>query len=94
MSTWLSAIAISAIGVFSGVRGVADGDVVGIVAAPALLLVAVFNSPLRPGRHVSLSEARRRPGPDDVIVFWRPGCSVCIIERARLARAERRSVTW
>ncbi|MEE8603190.1 hypothetical protein [Euzebya tangerina] len=56
--------------------------------------VGVVSSPLCPVLHTPLSRAQEEASPDDVIVFWKPGCSVCWTTLASLGSEGRAAVTW
>ena len=46
------------------------------------------------GPHTPHREALPTAGPDDVVIYWRPGCTVCLVLAARLTAAQRRAATW
>lgn len=65
------------------------------VVVPAVMLVtAWWVSPLRQGRHLDHTQAHARADDDDLIIYWKPGCSHCIALLARLDRAERDQAMW
>ncbi|MDY7104106.1 MAG: glutaredoxin domain-containing protein [Actinomycetota bacterium] len=74
-----------------------NGGTLNLIVAAAIALgvlaLAWRLSPLRRDRHVPHAEAMESAGPDDVIVYWRPGCQYCI--RLRRGLGERADdVTW
>lgn len=81
MSNGLVAVAILALAGWSASQGDRAGAVVLVVG------VAIAGWWSWPGRgpHVDEAEAEAAMGPDDVIVYWRPGCIHC----ARLAITSR-----
>ncbi len=79
------AVAILALAGWSASQGDRAGAVVLVLA---VVLSGWWSWPTR-GPHVDEAAARAEMGPDDVIVYWRPGCVHC----ARLAVASRLS-SW
>ena len=73
---------------------VASRRLVGIVAGVALLAFAWLLSPaLFPGS-ADLDVARRRAAEGDApVIFWKPGCSYCILLRVMVGPAGRRA-SW
>lgn len=65
----------------------------GLLLASGLAVAALWMSPLRPGRHVPNARAVAAAGPDDVVVYWRPGCPFCMrLTKGLGPRAD--EVTW
>ncbi|MFV0258466.1 MAG: hypothetical protein ACK5PP_08475 [Acidimicrobiales bacterium] len=54
-----------------------NGDRVGAAVLLLSVVTALWWSWPSRGPHVDLREARAMAGPDDLIVYWRPGCTVC-----------------
>lgn len=77
------ALAILALAGWSAARGDRAGAVILVVG---VAVSAWWGWPNR-GPHVSEEAAKAEMGPDDVIVYWRPGCIHC----ARLAVTSRLS---
>lgn len=64
-----------------------------LVAAPVLVLVGIATSPLFPFLHTPEVETADL-ADDDVIVYWKPGCTVCWRLLLSLDRPTRRHTTW
>lgn len=73
-----------------------EGSATAVGAAVGGLLAAWVVSPWsRVGRHTPHAQARAAAdGPDDVVVYWRPGCTVAVGLLSSLSRAERDAATW
>ncbi|MFV0524675.1 MAG: hypothetical protein ACK5RL_09270 [Acidimicrobiales bacterium] len=54
-----------------------NGDRAGATALMLSVATALWWSWPSRGPHVDLRDARSSAGPDDLIVYWRPGCTVC-----------------
>ena len=64
------------------------------VLVVTLLVAAWWVSPLHRGPHVDHVRAQARAGDEDLIIYWKPGCSHCIRLLSGLDRSERDQVTW
>lgn len=90
---WLPAAALVVVGAVLARDAVDAGWPVPLGLA-ALLAGGWWLSPLHRGRHVSHARAQAMSGDDDLIVYWKPGCSHCIRLLAALDRFEREQVRW
>ena len=73
---------------------VADGSwVSAIVSLPILAGLAWWGWPARRGRHISHEQAQATAADEDVIVYWRPGCTYCARLKLGL-RGASRNVSW
>lgn len=92
---WVGPIIVLAAAVFSAVTIYGGrSEITAVAMGSVMTWYAWWISPLRRGRHVGHRQARSRAGDDDVIVYWRPGCSYCIRLLWRIDRGVRDDVHW
>lgn len=91
MRRWTGPVAIAVVGVLSA--GLYDHLVVVVVVLVLTAGLAWYLSPLRRRPHVDHHDAQAQAGADDMLVYWKPGCSVCIALMWRLRRVRSR-ITW
>ena len=94
LDRWLPVVAMLAGGVVVALLSFSGGSIVsGVVFVTAFAALGWWSWPGRRGTHVSHRRAHEAASDDDVIIYWRPGCSYCARLRVGLGRA-RRQVTW
>ena len=97
LDRWLDAIKVGAVALGVGASfGVSTGSaaVGGLVVVVGLVAAWVVSPVSRVGAHVPHERAMAAASPSDVVVHWRPGCSVCIALRSAMDRQVRDRVTW
>ncbi len=91
---WPSAFVALAGVVFLVGQRVASHPLVGVVAGVLLLSCAWALSPTFFPRSADLGVARRRAAQGEApVIFWKPGCTYCILLRLMVGPAGRRA-TW
>lgn len=79
--------------VFLGYNLTVGEPVVGIIVAAFFVVVGALISPAIFPRSESLAETRTRADTDGApIIYWKAGCSYCILLRLALGRAGREAV--
>lgn len=93
---WIPAVALLVVGALFAKDAVEDaGFRPALVVGLAVLLAGGWwVSPMRRGRHVRHARARAESGDEDLIVYWKPGCSYCIRLLATLDRSEKEQIRW
>lgn len=96
LDRWLDAIKVAATTAVIALLMALGGD--GSAGATVVVVGALgawLMSPLSPiGSGTSHEQALTEAAEDDVVVYWRPGCSVCLVLLARLDRSQRAAIRW
>lgn len=93
---WIPALTLLVVGAVLAwdAIGGAGSRWVAAVGLALLLAGGWWLSPLHRGRHVPHASAQAESGDDDLIVYWKPGCTYCIRLLATLHRSERDQIRW
>lgn len=98
LDRWLDAIKVAlSTAVVALAFATATGDpwIVGGAVAGGLVASWVVSPLSVVGRHTAHGDAiAAAGGHDDLVVYWRPGCSVAVSLLTRLTRDQRDAVTW
>ena len=94
---WIPALTLLTVGGILAQAAVEDSGLnPGLIALLAILpiVAAWWVSPLRRGPHIDHAQAQAQARDDDLVVYWKPGCSYCIRLLRGLNRLERSRVLW
>lgn len=93
---WIPSLALLVVGAVLAWDAIEDSASRPVIAVGLAVVLAGgwWLSPLRRGRHVPHARAQAESGDDDLVVYWKPGCTYCIRLLARLDRFERDRIRW
>ena len=97
MERWIPALTLLTVGGMLAQAAVEDAGLQSGLTASLAIVVAVaawWVSPLRRGPHIDHAQAQAQAGNDDLVVYWKPGCSYCIRLLRGLNRRERNRILW
>ena len=97
LDRWLDAVKVAVIVVgvsWAWWSATADPLVVAGAAVGGLAIAWALSPLSLVGRHTPHAQALADATADDVVVYWRPGCTVAVALLRSLSREERDAATW